>query len=51
MNEKTKSGAGAHSLLKGLETGLGGGLGNLLRNLSSRCGSVGGGEVGAGWGG
>lgn len=39
MNEKTKSSAGAHSLLKGLESGLGGGLGNLLHNLSNRCGS------------
>lgn len=43
MNEKTKSGTGAHLSRKGLESGLGGGLGN-LQNLSNRCDFVGGGE-------
>lgn len=49
MNEKTKSGAGAHSSLQGLESGLGEGLRN-LPYLSNRCGSVGG-WWGQGWGG
>lgn len=43
MNEKTESGTGAHLSRKGLESGLGGGLGN-LQNLSNRCDFVGGGE-------